>query len=170
MARTITVKGTGKYKASPDCAEIRLDLETVEKEYGSALENENGKIAKLTDAVISAGLKEEDLKTESFNVNTEYKSVETKSRRYESVFAGYRVSHSLVLRFDFDADKLSEVITAISCSGVQPGMNIGFTVKDKDAASEAMLKSAVENARRNAEVLCASSGVTLGDLLSIDYS
>lgn len=45
-----------------------------------------------------------------------------------------------------------------------------FTVKDKDAVSTALLESACVNAKAKAEILARASGVTLGSLVSIDYS
>ena len=49
-------------------------------------------------------------------------------------------------------------------------LNIGFSVKDKDAVSEELLIKATENARKKAEVLAKASRVNLGKLVSIDYN
>ena len=43
-------------------------------------------------------------------------------------------------------------------------------MKDATAINEDMLRSAAANAKRKAEILCDASGVTLGELIAIDYN
>ena len=45
-----------------------------------------------------------------------------------------------------------------------------FTVKDEEAVDAALLDSACANAKAKAEILTKASGVTLGELVSIDYN
>ena len=52
----------------------------------------------------------------------------------------------------------------------EPELNVQFTVKDKEAVDAALLQSACANAKAKAEILTKASGVTLGDLVSIDYN
>lgn len=65
---------------------------------------------------------------------------------------------------------MSKVLTAIVKDSMDLQFNIKFSVKDKAAVSEELLISATENAKRKAEILTMASGVTLGDLISIDYN
>lgn len=43
-------------------------------------------------------------------------------------------------------------------------------MKDKEAVDAALLDSACANAKAKAEILTKASGVTLGELVSIDYN
>ena len=43
-------------------------------------------------------------------------------------------------------------------------------MKDATAINEEMLRSATANAKKKAEILCEASGVTMGDLIAIDYN
>ena len=52
----------------------------------------------------------------------------------------------------------------------EPEISIRFTVKDPSAVNEELLRSAAENAKKKAELLCSASGVKLGDLVNIDYN
>lgn len=74
------------------------------------------------------------------------------------------------MSFGFDSLRLAKILSAISASDAKPELNIAFTVKDPSKVSEALLESAALNAKEKAEVLCRSSAVTLGTLLSIDYN
>ena len=63
-----------------------------------------------------------------------------------------------------------EKLSAIAKSEANPQLNIAFTVKDPTAVKEKLLASAADNARKKAEILCAASGVKLGELINIDYN
>lgn len=65
---------------------------------------------------------------------------------------------------------MSDVLSAIAKTSVNPKLNIQFSVKDKAAVSEALLIQATENARIKAEILSKASCVDLGKLINIDYN
>lgn len=44
-----------------------------------------------------------------------------------------------------------------------------FSVKDSDAVQDALLQEVTANARKKAELLCETSGVKLGKMLTINY-
>lgn len=74
------------------------------------------------------------------------------------------------LSFDFNSDKLSKAIDAVSNCVSDPKMNITFTVKNEEAVKDEFLKSAGANARRRAEILCEAAGGKLGNLVNVDYN
>lgn len=170
MNRTITVTGVGTASAKPDYIEITMEFETINKDYDAALAESSKAINKLQAAVVSCGYKKEDLKTVRFNVDTRYRSVRDKDGNYTSVFEGYVSEYKLKLSFDFDNKKLAAVISELARSGVNPEINILFTVKNPNAIKNELLINATENAKAKAEVLCKASGNSLGEILSINYS
>ena len=170
MPRTITVKGTGRLKISPDMTVVSMTLRSLDKNYDKSMTQSAEQLSSLKKALASIGFREEDLKTANFNVVSEHESVRDENGSYKTVFAGYACIQDLRLEFDFDTARLSQVLSAISKSIADPEMNISFTVKDKSAVSEALLRSATENARAKAEILASASDVTLSTLLSIDYN
>lgn len=89
---------------------------------------------------------------------------------YQSVFCGYEVTHNLKLAFDFDMGRLSQALSAIAGCLSHPQLSVAFTVKDATAINEEMLRSATANAKKKAEILCEASGVTMGNLIAIDYN
>ena len=80
------------------------------------------------------------------------------------------MTHSLRIKFDFDTRLLSKSLGAITACFAEPELSVRFTVKDKDAVSTALLESTYVNAKAKAEILARASSVTLGSLVSIDYS
>lgn len=169
MKRTITVKGVGTVSAKPDYIVISMNIISKNVEYVKAVENANERIGLLQDAIIKAGFEKEDLKTLSFNVHTVYKSGPNERGTWESKFDGYECNYQLKLSMDMDPKRLAETLTLISDSKADAEFNIRFTVKNPEIIADELLRSATENARRKAMVLCEASGRKLGDLVSIDY-
>lgn len=170
MARTITVKGIGKATAKPDFVVLTMSLEASDMDYDKAMQKAAEQIQQLNDTLVGIGFEKGSVKTINFNVRTDYDRVKDRNGDYRSVFNGYEVTHNLKLSFDFDMGRLSQALSAIASCLAHPQLSVAFTVKDATAINEEMLRSATVNARRKAEILCEASGVTLGDLIAIDYN
>lgn len=170
MERKITVKGIGRMNVRPDRIVISLLLNAKDTEYGKAMRLAAEQLEELRGAILGAGFEKESLKTLDFNVNTVYEGEHDQFGNYKQRFAGYECIHSAKLKFDLDMELLGKTLSAITSCSANPELSIEFTVKDKAAVSEALLRAAAENATEKAELLCAASGVALGELLSIDYS
>jgi uncharacterized protein YggE len=65
---------------------------------------------------------------------------------------------------------LSAILSAVADCEAHPEFKIGFTVKDPAAVSELLLKNAIKDATRKAEVLAQASNVKLGMIQQIDYN
>ncbi len=171
--RTIHIKGTGTASAAPDFVVITMELRAQHMEYANAMRIGAQQVEMLREAVSEAGFTAEDLKTTDFSVDAEYENEEHEENghtRYHRVFMGYVCKHSLKLSFDMDNERIEKAITAIGGCLSNPEVSIAFTVKDKLAMRDKVLESAAQDARRKAEILCKASGVTLGDLIRIEYS
>ena len=62
------------------------------------------------------------------------------------------------------------MLGAIAVCIAEPELNVQFTVKDKKSVNAALLENACVNAKAKAGILAKASGVSLGDLISIDYN
>ena len=170
MNRTITIKGIGKLSLKPDQTVVSLSLKTTDKSYDTAMELSAAHLAQLREALAGIGFAKDDLKTSNFNVDTAYESERNKNGDYKRVFIGYCVTHQLKLEFDFESQRLARTLGAIAACIAEPELNVQFTVKDKEVVDAALLQSACVNAKAKAEILTKASGVTLGELVSIDYN
>lgn len=170
MNRNITVKGTGNVSVKPDLIIITMNLESQKMDYNQTMQLAADSLNTITLAIESMGFDKKDLKTTRFSVNTHYRSYRDNDNNYKSKFDGYICEQGLKLEFDFDSKLLSDVLTAIAKTSVNPRLNIQFSVKDKDAVNEALLVEATKNAREKAEILAKASGVVLGKLISVDYN
>ena len=168
--KTITVKGTGKLSQKPDLITVSMQLSSEDKEYDKAMQKAAEKTDHLNRAVETIGFAKNAVKTTDFNIRTKYESIKNRNGNYENVFCGYVCTHSLKIEFDFDTARLAEVLSALSGCMASPELSVAFSVKDPAALRRELLRSAAENAREKAEILCAAAGVRLGELTTIDYS
>lgn len=170
MGKTITVKGVGKASARPDYVVLSMVLETNHIDYDKAMDMAAEHIQNLNETLEGIGFEKGSVKTTNFNVRTDYEREKDHFGNYKSVFNGYEVTHNLKLAFDFSMDRLAQALSAIAGCMSHPQLSVAFTIKDATAINEEMLRSATANAKRKAEILCEASGVTLGDLVAIDYN
>lgn len=168
--KTITVKGVGTASTPPDLTVISLNIIEKALEYVDCINGANERIEKLRTAISAVGFAKNDLKTLSFNARTNYESYHDENGNYKQRFAGYLCEYRLKLSMDFDNVLLTRTLEAIANSGANAEQSIVFTVKEPEKVSAQLLKAATENARQKAEVLCAASGVTLGELVNIEYN
>lgn len=169
--RTITVKGVGTASTPPDYIEINLDIRSNYMDYQVSVNEANHRVEVLQSVVENCNFAKEDLKTLSYDVSTKYDNVRDAKGNYKSVFKGYECTYRLKLGFDFDSRRLSEVLTAISQSrSIKAELSVKFTVKDPVSIKDELLRSAAENARHKAEILCTAMDAKLGELNVINYN
>ena len=171
MQKVITVRGSANVKVKPDYVNILVNLETLNVEYGAAMEEAARRIEALKAALKSVKVDPEDLRTTDFGVDTEWDWTKEKyGNRQTRVFKGYKIRQNLKLGFDFDRERMVAILSAVARSGVDPEFRVQFTVKDKSAVKEELFAKASENARKIAEGLCRGVGKSLGDIININYS
>jgi len=170
MERTITVKGIGTVSTAPDYIEIPITIETQHMDYEKTVDHSGEKLDELRNSLWPLGFVKEDLKTVSFDVSPRYESEKDTKGNYQRVFRGYCCRHCMKLGFNKDMRRISQVFSALAKCPAKPEFDVRFTVREKAAVSEALLKSAAENALSKAKILCTASGVNLGALLRIDYN
>ena len=170
MERTITVKGVGAVSVKPDLIVVSMGLDSKDMDYEKSISIASNQINELRSALVNVGFNKEDLKTQDFQVDVSNKWIENKDGEDEEVFDGYKCRHRLKLEFDLDTKLLGKVLSAIASCSATPKLDIDFSVKNSTQIKAELLKRASLNAKQKAEILCESSGVKLGSLVTIDYN
>lgn len=170
MERRIRVTGKGKIAVKPDMICLMIELTDVEYDYEKTLKESASQTEQLKDCFESLGFKRTDLKTTYFNVDTEYDRYQDKDNTWKSRFTGYRFKHKMKLEFDADNKMLGKILYALTHVSVNPEFRMMYTIKDVEAAKNELLGKAVADSKKKAEVLTKAAGVTLGNIISIDYS
>ncbi len=170
MSRIITVKGTGTVSSKPDTVVLTMDLDSRHAEYGKCMKLATKELETLRRAIAGCQFADDALKTTDFRIEAVYKSCKDSSGTWHDLFDVWCCSHELKLEFPLDCERLTRVLAALAKCDSHPKIKVKFRVADRDAICEALLRDAAQNARRKAEILCAASGVTLGELVTIDYN
>jgi uncharacterized protein len=157
---TITVAATGTVRVDPDTAVVILGVQANAPTGAEAMEQVNSSSAALTEALIDAGIAEEDIQTSGLNLWT------TTDDRGE--INGYQASLSVSVTIRDITAVGSTIDAAQQAAG--PGFTIGgvsFSFAEPETVLEEARIEAVELARTKAEQYAAAAGLTLGDVVAI---
>lgn len=161
--RTINAQGHGEIYIVPDVAYIYVGVRSDADEVSDALNKNNAQAQAVAEAVKAQGVDAKDIQTASFNVYpmTDYGIDGQISRKY------YVVENTVYITVR-DLSKLGTMLDAVVRSGANTINSISFDVKDKEAALAQARDMAIAKARTEAEAIAKASGVTLGDLQTVN--
>jgi hypothetical protein len=166
---TIRVTGRASVRVRPDTTRITFDLGGMYKEYGETLRHSSEDTDALKNVLAPFGFDRSDLKTLSFDVNTEYESYR-EDDVYKQRFTGYRYNHQMKVEFPSDNERLGNIVYALANCSLSPEFRLSYTVSDSEAVKNEVLGKAVSDSKAKALVLAEAAGVGLGSICSIDYS
>jgi uncharacterized protein len=154
----ITVTGTGSANAVPDVAEWSFGVRS-EAESAAAAMSENAAVAKrLIDALKNAGIKGDDLRTESVSL---YPQQDEMGRN----IIGYSASNTV--HATMPLSKAGSVIDKAVAAGANEIYGPNLRVSDSDAQYAQAVDQAFDDARARAEAVAQKAGVTLGRPIAI---
>ncbi len=161
---TINVSGEGKVLATPDIAQVNLSVLSDAASVVLAQKDNTDKMNKIIKAMKGLGIKEEDLKTASYNISPRYQYLAGKS-----TIIGYEVTQTLEVKIR-DLDKVGDILGQAAALGANQVGSLIFTLDDpKKFQSEARQK-AIADAKQKAEDLAGGLGVQLGKIVSFSES
>ena len=142
-----------------------------DKEYEDTIRKSTDHSEAVKKAFVELGFEKTDLKTLSFQVDTEYESYQDKKdKSWKQRFIGYKATHFLKIEFNRERDILGKVLFMVARLPARPEFHVEYTIKDTERAKNELLAKAVEDSRIKAQVLTEAAGVQLGQVITIDYS
>jgi uncharacterized protein len=163
--RALTVSGAGQVSLKPDIAYIYIGVHTENPSASEAVAQNNANTQALIDALKSAGVADNDLRTTNFSIwtNTQYDPVTNTPKG-----TTYAVDNTVYVTVR-DLPKLGDTLDAAVKAGANNINSIQFDLADKTQAMSDARAAAVQNAKKQAEELAAAAGVKLGDIQTISY-
>lgn len=170
MARTIRVTGKGALSIKPDTTVVSIKSEAKFDDYMTTLEKSSQATKILKETLEKSGLEGSDLKTTSFSIDTSYESYRDKDGNYKSSFTGYVYRHRSVIKFPIDNDQLGRALYQLAACPIEVEFSISYTVSNPEDVKNELLARAVKDSKAKAEILSSAAGVSLGEIVDIDYS
>lgn len=162
IPRRVTVSGVGEVYITPDTGIVTLGVEISNPELATAQAEAATKMDAIIAAARNAGVADDDITTGNYNI-----WVDRNWESPEQTIRGYNVSHSITIKVR-EIDNVGSVIEDALNAGANSVHGISFTVEDPgDAVSQAR-EAAIADARAKAEDLARLTGVTLGQVVTID--
>ncbi len=166
MERTIKVTGKGNLSVKPDMIRLIMTIEGMQKEYDKAVAQSAAMTDELKDLFAKLDFERDELKTLGFNVNAEYE----KDKNLKKRFVGYKFVHRIKVEFPADNEILGRVLYALGHAAVCPEFRIEYTVAEPEKCKNELLENAITDSKLKADVLTKAAGVTLGNIVTIDYA
>jgi hypothetical protein len=164
VTRTITVTGSGKAYLEPDIAYVNIGVHTENKDVAEAVASNNKQTQDVTEALLDAGVEEQDIQTKNFNIYPQQKYDPQGQPTGEIM---YVVDNNVYVTVR-DLDTIGELLSAAVKAGANSINGIQFDVSDNSEVLTEAREDAVEHAEAAAEDLAQATDVSLGEILSIN--
>ncbi len=154
----------------PDMIRLMLTVSGTDPDYAQIMAMSAAQTNVLKACMEQLGFAKSDVKTLSFDISPQYEGYQDEHNNWKQRFVAYQFQHRLKLEMDADNALLGKVLSAIAATKLQPELEIIHTVRDTEAAKNRLLGNAVADAAGKAKVLAQAAGVTLGSIVTIEYS
>lgn len=162
----IEVVGEGKATVPPDMARVQVGVVTEASSASEALEANNLAMEKLFAALERAGIAKRDIRTVQFNVSPRYRRGRPGEEQGEQQIIGYEVTNSVQVTVR-ELKALGSLLDEAVRVGSNRIQGISFDSSQRESLLDQARRSAVDDARRKAQLYAAAAGVELGRLLLV---
>jgi uncharacterized protein YggE len=161
---TLSVNGSAQVTLTPDIAYISVGVHTENADANGAVSDNAVQAQKVIDALKAMGIEEKDIRTSNFSI-TPQQQYDDKGKLTGVIFI---VDNTVFVTLR-DLTKIGDSLGAAVSAGANSIYGIQFDVADKTPSLASARKTAVENARKQAEELAQAAGVKLGAVQNINY-
>lgn len=161
-ARTITVTGEGRISAEPDMAVLRLGVSREARKASDAMRAASEAAAAVLAQVEASGVAARDVQTANVSLSPRWLNEKNTAPRIN----GYVASNDLTVRVR-DLGDLGALMDAVVGDGANQMNGLSFAIAEPQPLQDAARQAAMQDARRKAELLATSAGVSLGPVMTI---
>jgi hypothetical protein len=162
----LSVNGRGQVVLAPDVAYVTIGVHSVGGDVSQVVAANADQVASVMAALAAAGVAQEDMQTSNFSVYT--------SEGYDPATGlptgpQYTVDNTVNVTAR-DLANLGELLDSAVSAGANSIWGVTFDLENKDAALAEARDLALAQAQANAQDLAAAAGLTLGDVVSLNYT
>lgn len=165
--RRVTVNASAEVQREPERANVVLAVESEAEAAQEASQANARAMEQVVAALRNAGIDSRSIRTLSYQLNPIY----VPPQRGESGqrISGYRAMNMVQVTVD-SLPLLGRVIDAAIAAGANRVASLALTLRDTEEARMEAIRTAVERARREAEIVAEAAGQRLGPPLDIQTS
>lgn len=161
--RQLNASGQGKVYIVPDLAYIYIGVRVQTTSLSDSLNQSNQKAAEIASQLKELGVDAQDIQTSAFNVYPQ----QNYDQNGQPTETDYVVENTVNVTLR-DLNKLGQVLDAVVRSGANSINGISFDVADRATAEAQARELAIKDAQASAAEIAKISGVSLGDLISVN--
>lgn len=163
----IITTGIGEESYKPDQIILTLTFVFKDNLYDEVLENGTKSVLDFVNNILyKYGFSENDIKTKSFIIKEEQKYNE-ETRSYD--FDGYSYNQTVILKFDYELEKLTNMMKDISKLSNHPYYKIEFSLKDEEKVKKELISKAYNDAKEKANIIALASNKILKDCIKVSF-
>ncbi len=170
---TLTFQGQGEVVVVPDASEFSFSVQFESLEVSEAQDEVASLVNEIIEYLKQSGVSEEKIKTVSYSVFPRYENRPVSAiyderiiwPNSERVLVGYEVVHTTRVVVD-ELERSGELVGGVGERGATNISGIIFTVSDEKEIKNVARRLAIEEAKREAEVVAKDLGVKLVRVVS----
>lgn len=171
IKNTISVSGVGEVYAKPDLATIKFSVITEKKSVEEALDENSSKMNDVIGEMKEEGIKEEKLKTTSFNIRPRYEyrenNQESSPPSGRRVLVGYEASQTLEVKTK-ELEKIGTLIDTATQAGANNVDGFNLSIENEDEFKKEAREKAIAAAKEKASNVSNSLGVNLVKIVNFN--
>jgi len=170
MPRLITVTGQAEIRRKPDIVTLNVGIEERGTDVRAMRDEAAKKAQAAIQALISAGVRREDIQTAQFTIRREWEQdpdPEPRPANYRPRGRWIFVLNNTVSVRTTMVDKAGDLLDAVVRAGFNNVNGPYFALEDDAAAQREALEMAVREARSKADVIAKATGVTIRGVESV---
>lgn len=167
---TVSVNGHGAVMVPPDTASVVVGVDVTSPTLDAAQTEATAQATAIIDAVMAAGIPEDDIQTVNFSVNV-IRDVDQNGN--QGAVTGFQVTNQVAVTIrgiDQDLERVGTILDSVVAAGANNIYGISFTVDDPTAAAVQARRAAVLDSRAKADQLAEAAGLTVGRVVTITES
>jgi uncharacterized protein YggE len=158
----VTVVGTAEIQVPPDLVDLRVGIETRDRDLGYAFRNQQDQVRQILDVAHRYGIEDTDVQTAYVSITPVYDD-EKSGRR----LSYYDLQKSIGITLQ-DPSKYDALLTDLLSAGLNTIDGITFRSSNEPAYKDKAREQAVESARQKASAMAAKLGQQIGKAFTID--
>ncbi len=165
---TVSVTGTGKVTVKPTIARISFGVFTHNDTANGAQTANDAIMAKITAALKTAGIKDEDIQTSGYSLQPKWIWDKITEKNLQD---GYNMNHNMVVTVRTIADA-GKIVSLVADNGANTVDGISFEVDDATLEQTKLtaLDLAMTNARKKADVVAKAAGRTITSVQTVNVN